>query len=335
MEKYLEVKDDLLAGRTPRLRQQGQLSIEDACGLWLDYCEQMTKSGKRGQSYYSDCRNTAKKILATLGSHWGIAELSRDDFAKLAKAFETKADGKPASPSSIRTHLTRVGVFFNWLEAEGHIERKPAFGVAFRGPSISEVENAKLDKPTRIFTRRQVRALLKASKESPRIHAAILLGMNTGCQNIDIQTLEYRHIDWKGGWYNQPRRKRAKPRRAKLWKRTVRALKRQMEGRQLTPESLVFVSNTGGKYQSRDCLSTEFASLKLSTGLDFPKGSGFQWLRHTFATVANQTGDSQAVKISTGHIERDILQNYVHAVFDPRQIAISQHVENWLVRAKK
>lgn len=334
LEKWLSQKDDLLAGRKPRTAANNKVSVFDACNLYLDHLQEMVDDGTRSEHWYQDCRHTCRQITETIGKNWAMDSLTREDFKDLAKRFQQKRNGGRAAPVTVRGHVHRTKTLFNWLAGEGLIDAIPAYGSAFKSPSDAEVANARFSKDAKLFTRRQVRALLKASKESPRIHAAILLGINTGCQNIDVETLEHRHIDWKAGWYNQPRRKRAKPRRAKLWKRTVRALKRQMEGRQLTPESLVFQSDNGLEYHGRNVLSKEFRKLRDGAG-QFPEGSGFQWLRHTFITIASQSGDRESVKIAVGHADRDITANYIHTVSDPRQIAISQHVENWLVRAKK
>lgn len=218
------------------------------------------------------------------------------------------------------------------------IETVPKYGTAFKGPSEAEIENHKLEQPAKYFDRNQVRALLRVTKgtdkQQQRMHAAILLAVNTGCQNIDIERLRFKDIDWNGQWFNQPRKKKGKARRAKLWSRTVKALNRYIGDRERNPDDLVFVSNNGGIWHGRNCIAKEFAVYKIEAKITTAR-SGYQWLRHSFVTTAEQLGDRIAVQIAVGHADRSITANYVHSVYDPRQTAIAKHVESWLVGRRR
>jgi integrase len=218
---------------------------------------------------------------------------------------------------------------FNWLLKSKIISTAPDYGTAFDAPDIVARENERLERGSKDFTRDQVRKLLKHSKDDPAMYAAILLALNTGCQNVDIATLARSHVDLDGGWYLQPRAKRAKPRRAKLWPRTVRALRALLASRELADDDLIFQSKTGGAWHGRNCLAKDFAQLKTKAGIT-KKRCGFQWLRHTFITQASQGGDLIAVQLAVGHADRSITARYIHAVYDPRLISIANLVDNWL-----
>ena len=339
LELWISQKDELLAGRKPRsASDENALNIADACNLYLDHILDQVDKGRRTAHWYQDMRGTCSVILTVFVREWGVDSLKQDDFKLLGNRFEKTSTGKKASPVTTKNHIHRTRNLFNWLVKANYIETLPRYGAEFDPPESVQINNHTQDSTTRLFTRKQVRALLRATKgdepKMTRMHAAILLAINTGCQNIDIQGLQAKHIDWKQGWYNQPRNRRAKRRRAKLWGRTVKAILKMVGNRQLEPDSLVFLSDTNSAWHGRNCIAKEFKPIRIAAGIDIDR-CGFQWLRHTFITRAMETGDRDAVKIACGHASRDITDNYVHSVFDQRQIAIANHVERWLVEKPK
>ncbi len=339
LELWLEQKDELLAGRKPRAKAGvKQVSVQDACDHYLDHIEELVQKGKRTPHWYQDIRGTCRIIKKTIGPNWTADGLSTDDFKELADRFEVTSTGRQASPVTTKGHIMRTRGMFNWLMKAGHVKTVPKYGVNFDAPSQNEVDNHRDDQQTKLFTRSHVRALLRQTNGNTntelRMHAAILLAINTGCQNEDIQTMKFKHIDWKNGWYVQPRTKKAKKRRAKLWSRTVKALNAMVGDRKRDSESLVFLSKTDGEWHGRNCIAKEFKTIREDAGIDID-GCGFQWLRHTFITTAIETGDRDAVQIAVGHANRDITDNYIHSVYDPRQVKIAKHVESWLIGGAK
>ncbi len=342
LNRWLDQKDDLLAGRKPRAKATSRsVSVSDGCNLYLDHIEAQVSKGRRTHHWYQDAKRTCALICETVGRNWAIESIGPDDFKELQERFDHKekrtAKGKvvlvEASPVTSRGHNHRTRGLFNWLVKAGHIKSLPQFGIGFDPPGQVEIDNHRNEQDAKHFTRAEVRGLLKASHGDGvadlRMHAAILLAINTGCQNEDVQTLRFRHIDWRGGWYNQPRKKTGKQRRAKLWARTLKALRRMVANREHDDDDLVFVSGSGNSWHGRNCLAKEFPKYRTAAGITRER-AGFQWLRHTFITAANETGDRLAVQISVGHADRSITANYIHSIFDPRQVAIAKHVENWL-----
>ena len=101
------------------------------------------------------------------------------------------------------------------------------------------------------------------------------------------------------------------------------------------PDNLVFVSASGGEWHGRNCRAKEFPAYRDAAVIPAETRAGFQWLRHTFVDVGKEAGDRTAIKISVGHAERDITENYIHAGYDPRQEALSRYVELWLIGGGK
>lgn len=337
--RWFAAKDDLLAGRRPRVRQQGSYTLENAVNLYLDHVAEQVERGEKSDRWFEDLKTTGAMVLKALGGAWAVDQLTPEDFAILRRRVtekrragaKTKSKAKPAQAShaTVTNRIIRVRTMFNWLLKRGVIDRPPTYGTAFDPPNIVARENERLARGSKDFTRSEVRKLLKHAKDSPTIYAAILLAINTGCQNVDIETLQRGHVDLNGGWYVQPRRKKAKPRRAKLWPRTVRALRSLIGDRELEPEDLVFVGKSGGAWDGRNCLGKEFNALKKRAGVTKAR-CGFQWLRHTFITQASQGGDLVAVQLAVGHADRSITLRYIHNVYDPRLVAIAAMVDAWL-----
>lgn len=331
LEKWLDQKDDLLAGRKPRASDGRQISAADACNKYLDFIEDQVESGKKSEAWYIDNKRTMSIFLTTVGRNWAIESLTIGDFAEVSKTLDKTLN----SPVTIRNHNHRVRGLFKWLKKSGLIDSIPNFGPAFDPPKQVEIDRHNDSKPVKQLSRREIRSLLRVSKDSnPQLYAAILLAINTGCQNKDIETLLVRHIDFKAGWYVQPRSKRAKKRRAKLWPRTIRAIKKLMENRGLRQDDLIFRSAVGKPYHSKNCISKEFKPIKDAAGI-LTANVGFQWIRHSFITEASQTGDLIAVQLACGHAPRSITENYIHSVYDARLEKISDHVNEWLTKKKK
>jgi integrase len=335
LNRWIDSKDDLLAGRKPRERKRGgDCTLEAAVNLHLCHVNNQVERGEKSDRWFEDMKATGALILEALGRSWSVDALTAEDFAvlydRLAKTKKVK--GQPQRQvrhATLNNRIVRVRTMFNWLLKTGVLEKPPAYGSKFDLPSKIAMENQRLERGTKDFTRQQVRALLRHSKDRPILHAAILLALNTGCQNVDIETLKRCHVDLVGGWYVQPRAKRAKARRAKLWPRTVKALRAVIADRDLADDDLVFVSKSGGVWNGRNCLSKEFADLKKLAGIKRER-CGFQWLRHTFITQASQGGDLVAVQLAVGHADRTITARYIHSVYDPRLVSIANLVDQWL-----
>jgi integrase len=327
---WLEQRDDLIAGRKPRGPQGEGVTIADLCNHYLCFLDDQVKRGSRSKRWHEDVQRTLKMMLDATGRNWAADSLTQQDFADIASRFRRTRNKKHPSPITVKNHILRVRGMFNWAKKAEYIKQLPAYGVAFTPPDRSEVDRHRDKQVPRYFDRHQVRSLLRATKDKPRIHAAILLAINTGCQNEDIATLQLKHLDLKGGWYLQPRSKKAKERKAKLWRRTVRALKAVLQDREVSEDDLVFISKLGGAWDGRNCLAKEFARVKKVAGIT-ARGAGFQWLRHSFITEASQGGDVLAVQLACGHAERSVTQNYIRHIYDERLVKIADLVENWLI----
>lgn len=82
LRKYLEVRDDLQAGRTPRWSNDS-LTLADAVNLWLERNNQRVRSGELTALCFGDYKTVCRVILDHLGRNSDPGELRPVDFAAM------------------------------------------------------------------------------------------------------------------------------------------------------------------------------------------------------------------------------------------------------------
>jgi integrase len=80
-------------------------------------------------------------------------------------------------------------------------------------------------------------------------------------------------------------------------------------------------------------ISKEFSKLAKRTGI-YRSTLTFYSLRHTFETIAGDTGDQVAVDYVMGHVDSTMAGTYREHVFNPRLERIAQYVHSWLFGAE-
>jgi integrase len=341
---WLDVKDDLLAGRTPRAKT-GEITIRDLLNRFVTVKRQLADSGELSPrtfgEYYASCQNLGK----ALGLRRALSDLGAEDFERL------RADlAKKRGVVTLGNEITRVRVVFNYAYQAGMIDRPIRFGAAFKRPSKKTLRLARASKGSRMFDAESLRRLLRSS--TMPLQAMLLLGVNCGFGNADCAGLPIRALDLDGGWVNYPRPKTGVSRRCPLWPETVLALQQALAKRPKArvPENdaLVFLTRcgkpwgsaileeseeTGGKPKVRidDPLAKECAKLVRGQGIWRP-GLGFYALRHTFQTIGDGARDPVATRAIMGHAEagNDMSAVYREGVDDARLKAVADHVRRWL-----
>jgi hypothetical protein len=90
LQKYLDQKDDLLAGRTPRVSGDG-LTIVDLINRFLTVKRQRVSSGELSQRTFADYSETCERVINVFGKTRLVTDLASDDFGHLrAKIAETR-----------------------------------------------------------------------------------------------------------------------------------------------------------------------------------------------------------------------------------------------------
>ncbi|MBN2291807.1 MAG: site-specific integrase [Pirellulales bacterium] len=335
LEKWLDEKDDLLAGRTPRKKREG-LTVADLVNHYLTTKERMRDNGEIAKRTYEDYYTVCERIIRVFGKNRIVDDLVASDFATLRSDFaETRG------PHSLAGDITRVRCVFKYGYDEGLLDRPIRYGQSFARPSHKVLRKAKQAGVDKIFSAKEIKRLINAA--GPQMKAMILLACNTGFGNGDLGRLPTGAVNLKTGWVDYPRPKTGIERRCPLWAETIKAIKKYLPKRpQPTDKSveyLLFLTAKGNcwtKDHADNPIAKEFSKLQKEVGT-FKKGRGFYALRHTFQTIGDGSRDPVAVKYLMGHAAdaSDMGSVYREHVEDERLQAVVNTVHAWLYPPKK
>lgn len=332
LNKYLEQKDDLYAGRKPRPKTADGAKLRDLCNRFLNSKRQLLESGELVQRTFTDYKAVAERLIAAWGADRLVSDLTPADFeslrAKIAKKW---------GPVPLGNELQRIRCIFKFAFDAELIDKPVRFGPGFKRPTKKTLRKNRNEKAPRMFEAREI-TLMLAMAPSIHLEAMVLLGVNCGYGNSDIGNLEFRHLDLKGGWANFPRPKTGVPRRCPLWPITVEVLKESIAKRKAPQSSdhdeILFVTKYGGKWSKTtpdSPIAKEFG--KLCSACQIEKfGAGFYALRHTTETIGGASRDQVAVDAIMGHERPDMASHYRERIDDDRLLAVSEHIRKWLFR---
>lgn len=332
LEKYLNQRDDLHAGRTPRERSDG-LIIRDLCNSFLTTKKHLIDTGELSPRSFRDYHTTCSRIVTAFGKTRSVDDLAADDFEKLRASLSKKC-----GPIALGNEIQRVRSLFKYAFEAGLIEKPVRFGPAFKKPSRKVLRQARQANGERMFEATELRTIIAAA-EVP-LKAMILLGINCGFGQSDIGSLPISATDLAGGWIDYPRPKTAVHRRCPLWQETADAIRVALAQRKVpTAESdsgILFVTKYGRRWSRTtesgapvDNVGQEFTKLLRELGLKRDK-INFYALRHTFETIAGESRDQVAVDHVMGHARDDMASVYRERISDERLKAVSDVVHRWL-----
>ena len=89
--KWLDEKDDLLAGRTPRAKGAG-LTVGELCDRFLQSKDKRLESGEITYRTRQDYEQTTNLIVAQFGKHRLVSDLAGDDFETPRSSFVKTGD---------------------------------------------------------------------------------------------------------------------------------------------------------------------------------------------------------------------------------------------------
>jgi integrase len=335
LQKWLDEKDYLLAGKTPPADREG-LTVRDLVNGFLTSKQRLVESGERRRCTYEDYHRTSARIIEAFGRRRLVEDLQPSDFGGFRASL---ASG--LGPVALANQIARARAIFNWGVKNLLVERV-RFGDSFNRPSRHVLENARQAKGPRMFEAAEIRILL--DKAPAPLRAMILLGINAGLGNADCGRLETRHLDLAGGWLTFPRGKTGAPRRARLWPESLatvrKAIAERPEPKDPAHANLVFVTRLGASWHkdkgNADPIAQEFAKLLSKAGID-GAGKSFYALRHTLQTIGDEVLDSPALDYIMGHRPplRDMAARYRERISDERLARIADHVRAWLFPPKK
>jgi integrase len=344
LERYLDTRDDLHAGRTPKPYRDG-LRMRDLANLYLAAKQRKVDAGELTLKSWSDAHRVCTRCIEVFGKNAVVEELRPDDFGRLrARMAETMG------PVALGNEIGRIRSIFKFAVDAEHIEKPVRFGPEFVRPPQRALRKARNERGEKMFEPGEIKALLKHA--SVPVKAAILLGINCAFGQSDFAALPIKAIDLKKAMINFPRPKTEIPRRCPLWPETVKAVEKAMKERPKPASKehagLAFLTNRGvpwvrigppKKTEGRtttqptvwiDSLGNEFKKVCEAAGID-RKGRGFYSLRHTFRTVADELPDRPAIDLIMGHEPAgDMRTRYVERIGEERLKGVVGHVKQWM-----
>lgn len=133
LQEYMDVKDDLLAGRP--ITRIGGVTIRELCNRFLASKQKLIDSGELAQSSWDDYHNACEKIIKAFGKGAKVANLRPVDFEGLRASLWVGKKKKKLSPVSVSNNIGRIRVIFNYAEDEELIPGRVRYGKSFQKPS--------------------------------------------------------------------------------------------------------------------------------------------------------------------------------------------------------
>jgi integrase len=333
LAKYMEQKEDLHAGRTPR-PQREQFTVKDGANHFLNCKKALLDTGELGQRTWVDYKEACTLIVSHFGKRRLVSDLRPADFAALRKKL-----AKRFGPVRLGNIIQRVRSVFKLAFDEELIDRPIRYGQGFDRPTKHVLRRHRAGQGEKLFTDEEVRCMIDAAGQP--LKAMILLGVNCGFGVADSGRLPWTALDLDRGWVNFPRPKTGIERRCPLWPETVQAIHEALTVRPAPkdPEDagLAFLTAQGRPWHKDDASSPlcyKVGVLLRKLGINGRKGLGIYTLRHVFETVGGEAKDQPALDHLMGHSRDDMATVYRERISDERLRAVAEHVRAWLFNAK-
>jgi integrase len=336
IERWLARKDDLLAGRVPRLTPATGVKIRDLCNHFLTRKNALLTAGEITGWTFQEYHATCDRLCRAFGKDRPADDVVADDFRRLREDI-----AKVWGPVRLGNEIGRVKGVFKFGYESGLLDKPPRYGPQFKKPSAKVLRKTRAARGLRMFEREELLALLNAVL--PLQKAMVLLAINGGLGNHDIAMLPISALDLKRGWLSYPRPKTGVDRRIPLWPETIEALKvvlaERKEPKAPTHNNLVFISVQGESFISQN--SGHRIAKTILWFINKAKirrpGLSFYGLRHTFQTIAEGARDLAAVRAIMGRAPTagDMSAVYRERISDDRLRAVTDHVRKWLFGAEE
>jgi len=329
LDEWLRVRDDLLAGRKPRPKDEQGITIAELADRFVVSKDRKLEAGEITQRTRDEAKVTCDRLVKLWGKTRLVSDLMAEDFDALRQQL-----AKHLGPVSLGNEIQRVRSVFKYGYDAGLLAVPQRFGAEFKRPSKKVLRLARAAKGPRLIEAEDIRMLIDAA--DVHVRAMILLAINCGYGNSDCGTLPLDALDLTGGWVIHGRPKTGIARRCRLWPETIGALNASLakRPRPKTPDvgKLVFVTKYGTSWAKEiadNPVAKEFAKLAKELGIHRP-GVTFYALRHVFRTVAGKAKDLEATRSIMGHINEHVEDAYIERIDDERLQAVSDHVHAWL-----
>ncbi len=347
LETWLEQKDDLLAGRTPRGKAEG-FTLRELLDRFVVGKRHLLDTHEISAKHFAELYATCRRIGDAFGLDRLVIDLASDDFDRLRQSI-----AKQWGPTRLGNEIQRVRSVFKFGYDSGLIDRPVRFGPSFKKPTRKVMRQHRAKNGLRMFEATELRAIIAAATQPMK--TMVLLGINCGFGNGDVANLTITALDLTRGWVRFARPKTGIDRRIPLWSETIAAVKEAIQDRPKAKDrvdaGLVFLTVQGHRWErtaisdpdpetkkirilNNNAVTQQFSKLLRRLNLKRP-GLAFYGLRHTFETVAGASKDQVAVDAIMGHVDPTMAANYRERIDDDRLKAVVDHVHAWLFPVAK
>jgi integrase len=329
LAKYLDQKDALHAGRTPRPDPEG-LTVKDLANAFLNAQQEKVANGEQAARTWLDYKETCDVLVKELSKGRLVSDLAPEDWVALRRKMARRW-----GPYRLNNTMQRIRTVFRFANRNGlaKIDLDSLFGDRLQRVSKKTIRLHRAKQGAKLFTADEIRRLFDAA--GTPMKAILLLGINCGFGNADCGNLPRTAVNLEQGMIDFPRPKTGIPRRCVLWPDTVEAIRealaRRPEPKNEAHAGLVFVTQRGLSW-SKDTADSPVtkATRKLLDSLGMNGHRNFYCLRHTFRTVADESKDQPAVDFIMGHEVPHMSAVYRETISDVRLKAVADHVRAWL-----
>ncbi len=327
LNKYLEQKDALHAGRKPR-SDPGSVTVKELANHFLNAKQAVVDTGELSPRTWAEYKIATDLLVKNFGRTRLVSDLDPDDFATLRNRM-----AKKWGPHRLANMIQYVRSVFKHGFDAGLIDRPVRFGPGFNRPTKKTIRLHRAERGQRLFTAEEIRRILDAA--GTPMKAIILLGVNCGFGNADCGRLPLTAVDLDNGMIDFPRPKTGIPRRCPLWPETVRAMREALAGRPEPKKEeyarLFFVTKYGMPW-AKDVPDSPVTkeTRKLLDTLGINGNRSYYTLRHTFRTIADEAKDQPAVDFIMGHEVQHMSTVYRERISDGRLRAVTEYVRGWL-----
>jgi hypothetical protein len=201
LKTYLEQKDALYAGHTPR-PDPATLTVKDVANAFLNAKKDALEASELSPQTWPDYRSIMDMLVNGLGKHKPVSALDPQDFAALKNKL-----AKKNGPPRMSTIIQVIRCAFKHVYEAGQLDRPMRFGPSFKRTSKKTLRLHRAKQGLKLFSREEIHQLLGVAKQP--VKAMILLGINCGYGNTDCGTLPLVAVDLEAGVIDFPVRKQA------------------------------------------------------------------------------------------------------------------------------
>jgi hypothetical protein len=195
LERWLDEKDDLLAGRIPRSRKSAadEPNLRDLCKKFLVTKLARRDVGELSPHTYQACHGVCDELGVTFGGDRLLIDILPEDFEKLFVRWAAKW-----GVERLAAEINRARTVFNYAYVSRLIKQPMVYGEGFARPSKKVLRLNKAAKGAKMFEADGLRRMIAAAKQPMK--AMLLLAINAGSprqiaqfvSNLESDTFQVR-----------------------------------------------------------------------------------------------------------------------------------------------